>query len=1363
MLQNLNYKKLLLAIAFTGIAFGAFSQKEKAYESISIAQGLSQGMIFDMLQDAEGFIWAGTKNGLNRYDGYSFKVFVNDPYNNHSLSSNTIVKLFEDSKGRIWAGTENAGINMYDKKTGIFYRIANDPKNNNSLSGNGIRTIEEMPDGKMLIATDVAGLNMVTITNDFLTKDIPPPVTRFSLPGNTQVYGMGKDKNGNIWIGGMNGSVYEFNLKNNSFILLPNGRLYNNGYLNKDGTIVINNNLFLDNGKDIIPLFDTKKMPEGNIIYRPNSALWELHHREFHFYDISRWENGRALNWNEKLPIDTTARICYPFIIDKSGIVWSGSVGYGLRKYNTSNAIFTTLLKGISIRLIIPTTNNEIFWVDYGYKWRVIKDTQVTYAFKEIPAVEQIDNILISSKNDYWIKSDRTGYYAYNPSAASLTAYPKINANQPFGRKQPFLEDSKGNIWLPGQDGLISIYNKAANKLDSINIKKGNDKVLCTALFEDKAGVIWIGTENGFAKISFSNSTISSAQLQWFYNNGNNRNSLNYNFVSHFLEDPFKPEKYLWLSTKGGGLNRLDKTTGDFFHLTTKDGLPDDVVYGILTDSAGNIWGSTNKGIFCMIMKENTNVPSYSFRNFTKTAGLQDDEFNTGAYAKLPNGDLAFGGVNGLNIFNPVSVLKNGFTPHVFITNILIGNEAVLPNDKSGVLKHTIEYSPSITLNHLQDILTLEFSSLDFTAPTQNKYRYQLVGIDKDWIESGTRRTATYLHLPPGSYTFKVQGSNSQGLWSPEIAELKIIVNPPWWRTWWAYLLYALLTGVVLRAYFLFRINKAKLQSQLHFEQQEAKRIKELDTVKTQLYANITHEFRTPLTVILGMANQVKNNPEKYLDNGVDMIVRNGENLLNLVNEMLDLSKLENGKMTLNLVNGDIIRFLRYIVESFQSLAASQQKQFHFLSDTDELIVAFDSEKIRQIITNLFSNALKFTPEQGNVYVSVSQEAAENHDSKILVLKVKDTGIGIPENQIAHIFDRFYQLDNSHTRKAEGTGIGLALTKELVKLMNGSIAVKSPPVGATKGTEFIINIPLAKANAADDQGIVIPAFEGNGTIIRAEEKANHKLISPINTGSIHPLILLVEDNADVVAYTASCLPDYKLAVGKDGREGFEIATEIIPDLIITDVMMPFVDGFEMCRKLRQDEKTSHIPIIMLTAKADIQSKLEGIEKGADVYLEKPFHKEELLLRIKKLLELRKSLQLYYSRQIGIAENSGALPQAETGVVKEEKTEHEFVKKVRRIVETNFVNYEFSVEQLCKSIFMSHSQLHRKLDALTGCSPNKFIRIVRLNKAKELLASPNLPIAAVALDCGYNDPGYFTRVFKQEYGVTPQEWRAGIKQ
>lgn len=1359
--------KAFFTLLMLGRALLATAQTSSLYESITTAQGLSQGMIFDLLQDKEGFIWVATKNGLNRYDGYNFKVFANDPYNANSLSSNTVVKLFEDSKGRIWAGTENAGLNIYDKKSGKFYRITHTNSNPASLSGNGIRSILEMPDGRMLIATDVAGLNIVETGKDFFTKDAAPVITRLTLPNDAPVYGMGTDSNKITWIGGMDGTVYRFDPLKNNFIRLNNGILLNDGYLNPDSSKLINGNLYLSDGKDIYPLFNRSKTPAGNIILKPKQQLWENHHREEYFYAVYKQEPGKAIDWNNPLP-ETKIRLCYPFIIDRSGVLWSGSVGYGLRKYiSAGNNKFKTRMPpspAASVKWIIPVTATDIFLGDFAYGWsRLTNDSVKKNAFSHITGLTQVDNFIISRSGDYWVKSDNKGYLKYSPASGKLVSCPQVNGDKSIGTKQPMLEDSKGYIWLAAPGGKFTRIHNNTGDTDSFTINHTNarpisPKSLCTALYEDAQGVCWVGTPEGFASVIFSSNQKSTPSIKWFYNNSSNRNSLNYNHVSCFLDDPAAPEKFLWIATKGGGLNRLDKITGDFFHLTTKDGLPDDVVYGILPDDAGNIWGSTNKGIFCLIAAKSKRR-DWVFHNFTKANGLQDDEFNTGSYAKLPNGNLAFGGVNGLNIFDPKEILVPGFIPNVFITDILINNEPVSPGDKTAVLQNTIEQSTGITLNHLQDILTLEFSSLDLTASAQNKYRYQLAGVDKDWVESGTRRTATYLHLPAGKYIFKVQGSNSQGIWSDKIAELQITVLPPWWRSWWAYLVYIILLGFGIRAYFKFTVNRAKLKSQLSFEQLEAKRVKELDSVKTQLYTNITHEFRTPLTVILGMAQQVKNDPQGHLDNGMNMIIRNGQSLLNLVNEMLDLSKLETGKMTLQPVKGDIINFLRYIVESFHSLAESEKKQLHFLSGMDSMYVAYDPEKVRQIVANLLSNALKFTAQKGNIYITISENNFSKETGKsMLVIKVKDTGIGIPENQLEHIFERFYQLDNSHTRKTEGTGIGLALTKELVKLMEGEITVKSPPTGANRGTEFTVTLPLLNMPASEN--IIYPddikaaspkpiSSHSFSSIIPEEEKQ----------ASQKPLILLVEDNADVVAYTASCLPDYRLAVGQDGREGFEIASEIIPDLIITDVMMPFVDGFELCRQLRNDEHTSHIPIIMLTAKADMESKMEGLEKGADAYLEKPFNRDELLLRIKKLLELRKKLQQYYLKNAGLDKDTATETEALQEVpVIENKAGDEFLKRVREAIETHLADTGFTVEQLCKMVFMSHSQLHRKLDALTGCSPNKFIRIIRLTKAREMMKDSSVSIASIALDCGYNDPGYFARVFKQEYGVTPQDWR-----
>jgi signal transduction histidine kinase/DNA-binding response OmpR family regulator/ligand-binding sensor domain-containing protein len=1355
---------VIKAIFFAGflaaVGRAAHAQAPPLYESISIAQGLSQGMIFDLLQDREGFIWVATKNGLNRYDGYSFNVFANDPYNPASLSGNTIVELLEDSKGHIWAGTDNNGVNIYDKKKGVFYRLTHNNANPGSISSNSIKTIVEMTDGRFLVGTVNAGLNIISLGNEFFEKGAAAQITRLALPNNTQLYGMGSDGNARIWVGGMDGAVYQFNPGQNSFARLPDAKLYNSGHYNADGSLLANNNLFLANGLTVTPLFDTTRIPAGNLLLNPLGTPWDNIHREPYYYKLAPWQAGKSPDFTEALPVDTSRRIIYPFMIDRSGILWSGSLGYGLRKYHTVNNRFTTQASGNSLRLLVPVAANEIIWADFSYQWSTLKEgITAKGAFSKIPSVNEIDNFIVAKTNDYWIKSDNSGYHKYNPSTRLLQAYPAINPGQVFGNKQPFMEDSKGNIWLPGQEGAITLLNTATEKISQFSINTNKTKLLITHLYEDKQGSFWVGAETGMAKLSFTNGMAAAPVIKWFYNDNSTRNSLNYNHVSCFLDDPVAPDQYLWISTKGGGLNRLDKSNGTFIHLTAKNGLPDDVVYGLLADAAGNIWGSTNKGIFCM-MASKDKQDSWSFRNFTKADGLQDDEFNTGAFAKLPDGQLAFGGVNGINIFNPKAILAANFTPNVFITSLSVNNQPVLPGDASGVLQKTIEQSGHITLTYQQDILTLDFAALDFTAPAQNKYRYQLVGIDKDWVESGTRRSATYLHLPAGQYTFKVQGSNSQGVWSDQTAELNITVLPPWWRTWWAYLAYIFAILLAIRLYLKFKVNKARLKAQLQYQQEEAKRVKELDSIKTQLYTNITHEFRTPLTVILGMARQVTANPDRHFTNGMDMIVRNGESLLNLVNELLDLSKLESGKMTLQLTHGDLISFLRYVVESFQSLAASQNKQFHFLSDVDELSVAFDGEKMRQIITNLLSNALKFTPEKGNVYVSLMQDTNIDEAIAQLIIKVKDTGIGIPENQIPYIFDRFYQLDNSATRKAEGTGIGLALTKELVKLLGGSITVKSPPVGATKGTEFTVSLPftLVPRSEAPSAAATSALREPAHTIISKQSAA----VAPdTNNNTDTPLILLVEDNADVVAYTASCLPDYKLSVGRDGREGFEIATDIVPDLIITDVMMPFVDGFEMCRQLRADERTSHIPIIMLTAKADMQSKLEGIEQGADVYLEKPFNREELLLRIRKLLETRQQLQQYYMKLAGMGVSAGAEAAATAALPPEAATENEFVIKVRTVIEAHLEDYHFSVEQLCKKIFMSHSQLHRKLHALVGCSPNKFIRMVRLAKAQQLLRSSDESIAAIALASGFNDPGYFARVFKQEFGCTPVEWKGRV--
>ncbi len=1369
---NRNTKTKIAAMAVFVMAwFSMLAQQPQDFEVISTEQGLSQGMVFAIMQDREGFLWIATKDGLNRYDGYHFRVFTNDPYDPWSLSNNHVRLITEDSKGRIWASMDNSGVNVYNKKTGRFHRIQHDADDLGSLSSNRVKFIREAPDGKMLVVTDNAGLDVLDVPVDFFEKNTPPRVTRMGFPDtNTTIRSLGIDKKGRIWINGFNRSLYRFETVGNRFTKVADGIDFIPGHANDDGSIWCNPGPYLWDGQSAFPLFDQPLEVYGGLDMHPDGTMWIITDKGLKSCDISKWKPDHPLPLPKPWMFDSPTPDLQTYAIDKAGNLWVGTSGYGLRKMNLDRSKFRHEAAGFSVRFLLPLSNTDFFLGAYPVEWWRLNngklDKKPTSWLEPETAV---DGMLVSRSGEYYLWTNK-GLKRYNPANRSLSHLPAI---PDYGDKQPMYEDRRGNIWFAGFSGALSRLNPANGKVTTFNYKAPGGSVLAnlysTAFYEDREGTFWIGTEDGFVRARPKDGDPGAFDFAWFRNNPEDRNSLNYNHVSCFLDDPADPGRYLWICTKGGGLNRLDKKNGDFSHWTAENsGLPNNVVYGLLPDEAGNLWGSTNQGLFCATpAPHQKNEPSdhspdnkkvtgrgYVFLNFTKKDGLQDNEFNTGAFAKLPDGTLAFGGVNGLNIFDPKEILVEGFEPKVFITNILVNNKPVLPGDGSGVLTNTIETSKSITLKHKQDILTLEFASLDFTNPGQNKYRYQLVGVDDAWVELGNRRAATFLHLPPGNYTFRLQGSNSRGMWSEHIASLDINNLPPWWRSWWAYLGYLVLLAAGVREYFRFSINRAKLKQQLAYETREAERVKELDALKTELYTNITHEFRTPLTVILGMAKQALDNPADHFRSGLEMIIRSGQSLLKLVNEMLDLSKLESGKMTLHMVQGDVISFLRYLVEAFHSLAESQRKNLYFRSDTDSFHMDFDPEKLRQIVSNLLSNALKFTPSGGDIYLTVGQQSLAGDSTKLVII-VKDTGIGIPEAHLDSVFDRFYQVEGGETLHVGGSGIGLALTRELVKHMGGEIMVKSPPDGAKNGSEFTVALPVKRSA---EISMVVDEYAGTsyfGSLSGLPASDRSLSLSPNHSfSSALPLILLVEDNPDVVAYTASCLPDYRLLVAKNGQEGLDLAIETIPDLILSDVMMPLMNGIELCRRLKADHRTSHIPIVMLTAKADLESKLEGLEQGADAYLAKPFYKNELLVRIRKLLDLRQQLQKFYLGTAGLSEIAApAKVQLAT-----EKVEDAFVKKVRELVEMHLTDVNFSVEKLCREVHLSQSQLQRKLDALTGCAPNRFIRIIRLAKAKELLKYEDFTIAEVAFNCGFNDPGYFSRAFKLEFGMTAAEYR-----
>ncbi len=602
---------------------------------------------------------------------------------------------------------------------------------------------------------------------------------------------------------------------------------------------------------------------------------------------------------------------------------------------------------------------------------------------------------------------------------------------------------------------------------------------------------------------------------------------------------------------------------------------------------------------------------------------------------------------------------------------------------------------------------------------------------DDDWQYVGNQRQATFTNLAPGKYTLLVKASNADGVWNEKTSAIQIVILPPWWRTWWANLLYALTFVGVILGVFRYQRERWLLQARLQMEQREAERLKEVDTLKTNLYANITHEFRTPLTAILGANDQIRIAPEKWLEPGTAMIQRNGQQLLDLINQMLDLSKLETGKMNSHWIQGDIVAYLRYIFDSFHSLAASKALEMHFLAKKESVLMDYDPEKLLRIMNNLLSNAIKFTPPAGQIYLQVDQVVDLGGAVEI---KLRDTGIGIAENQLPHIFDRFYQVDDSTTRGAEGTGIGLALVREIVKHLEGTLAVESEP---GLGTVFSIQLPIHnKAKFLDPPSITRLEVGYPETVVVEQEQSDK------------PVVLIIEDNPDVVQYLQACLADrYQVLVAINGEEGIQKAIEMVPDAIISDVMMPLKDGFVVTAELKEHEITSHIPIILLTAKADVASRILGLRRGADDYLAKPFHKEELLVRLDNLIATRVKLQKRYASIIQLPEPS------EDVIVQKEDA---FIQRVVAVLEQHYTDPGFKIPQFCRAIGMSKTQLHNKLKALAKLSCTEMINRFRLEKSKNLLETTRMNVAEVAYAVGYNGPKYFSDRYLEVFGERPSE-------
>ena len=1344
--------------------------------SITIDDGLSQGMIFDILKDKDGFMWLATKNGLNRYDGYDFKVYTNDPFDSLSIAGDVVLAILEDSKGRFWVSTESNGLNYFDKETETFHPVNLDSVDDKNLKvrGRSISTIKEDVHGNIwvkqkdyLLKLEITDFQQ-QIKTGFSAKIFPDNWLRSIL-----------DKKGELWVANPRSiGIVRWNNQIQDFVPVPNisnGRIL--GPTSDALMWVYENKTFYQVNETGIKTFPLKNPPKptntqkllvGNF-FSYNSILEKYVFDEAHspqFYTVDFAADTEQTQLTPLFSLEKKEHVISHYQENET-TSWIGTNGYGVRKLVIKPKVFRHLLPNKSIQLINNLGNGKMIISTYPTKYLVdIQSGGFSTINKHHEFSLFVSNTLKSKKQGYWagmikkmgIKQEENFLVKLDDNFKEVKRYSNKSLEL-YGFKQ---EDNAGNVWIPQVNhdfAKLDIELDSLLHFDCSEHGLSSDKGYAQCLYLDGQGNLWKGMTNGLMKLEL-NENGQPINCLFFQTDPTNKNSLRNNSVASCLDDPLDPDTYLWVGTKGGGLNKLNKKTGQFEYFTTEDGLPNNVVYGILPDKENKLWLSTNKGLsqFDPVQK--------TFKNYRATDGLQDDEFNTNAcWKNEETGELFFGGINGITAFFPKDIKINEVRPNIYITDFKIHNETVfvgkqLKEQGENPLKKAIQFTEKINLAWHQNQLSFQFAALDYDAPEKNQYKFKLSIVNQDWVIADKSRIANYANLGPGNYVFEVMGSNSSGVWNETPTQLHITIHPPWWRTWWAYMGYIALIGFSFFQFYQFQIRRAKLKNQLLAEKKEAERLAEMDAMKTNFFANVSHELRTPLTLILSPLDGLLKN-EDLSNKGftqVKTIQQNGQNLLKLTNEILDLTKLESSKIALNEIPIALYPFIQRLVSVFETYAQKKGINLSLEYTADpQLQVNVDKNKLEKIVNNLLSNAVKFTPPDGAVKVILADLG------NALQIDVTDTGRGIHPDDLPHIFNRFYQSKQPNFTTG-GTGIGLAMAQEFAKLFGEDITVESD---LDKGSTFSFSFPKKEVMRplTDEDLLVIqqlakPLTEVLPSVTRTEVR--EEITSP-NFHSKTSTILIVEDNQQLRSYIHSLLGNsHHVFTAENGQDALDWLNnqdaDHYPDLIISDIMMPIMDGFQLLKTLKASNQYCSIPIVMLTARVELEDKLTALRIGVDDYIIKPFVEEELLARVENLLTNAK-----VRRQLITVEepNEQDISEKEETITPERPTNQEdlqWLAEMEKQVLENLPDFDFNLDRLSEMIYLSPRQIRRRLKQLTGLSFNHYLKEARFSKARQLLEKGEVnSVKKLAYEIGMRDVKYFSQQFKVHFGKPPSAY------
>ncbi|WP_372774254.1 two-component regulator propeller domain-containing protein [Mangrovibacterium sp.] len=1370
----------ILTLICTLFVFSSFGINFRKYD---MGSGLSHNSVMCVTQSQDGFIWIGTRDGLCRFNGVSNTVYKQNFDDTNSISNNSINCLFEASDGKLWIGT-TMGLNCYSPKTDRFekFTLQADGK---GISQNYIRAIIETNEGKILIGNPF-GIDIYDPTTNAFEAI---PIEKSNTLKDNIITCFFKDSNNRIWVGQRSG-VYLFT--NNSFERVCLDKklesLFDKFEIrdireDSNGTIWV--------ATEEYGLYAFKYQSNQCEDFRnytvSNSNIVSNHIRKIYIADDEIWigtmdglsifspTKGSFKNFQYSAddPDGISNNSIRDILGDNQGGIWLATYAGGVNYYHPQNNLFphyksttedTNFLTSNVISFFLEEKNGDL-WIATeggGLIFREFSKNKTNHYLNQKNRNSLVQNYVKSlaqdEKGNLWIGTFN-GLSYFDRETGIFTNYlndPEDQNSLIKNQVHSLFIDNQNLIWIGTNGGGLQTFNPASKQFKLIlsdEVKNVN------VIMADQKDRIWVGHQSGLAcldRLTGKKIDISSLLKQL---------PLSVQYVQCLFEDRLGR---IWVGTQGFGLFLIHEE--EIFWYNTEKGLPDNTVNAITEDAKGNFWLSTNQGVSKINLDDSIESSTkLKSKTYSKSQGIQGLQFLPNSILHSKSGLIYAGGVNGFNVFDPEKVDDRDFFPPIIFTDLRIRS-----NTKEGVKHWPVQNLTTshrdLKLNYQFRDISVDFLGINYTDPENTYYRYQLLGIEKDWVYIAKQRTINFNYLPAGKYELRLQASTNESNWGDTYQSLSFEILRPWWLTGWAFAGYLLFLGLFLAIFFSLSKRWANLNNRLEMEQFQRTKEDELHQLKLKFFTDVSHELRTPLTLIVSPLEQIIQQPDlnSRLRNQLSLIQRNGNRMMRLINKVLDLRRLETGHEQLKAAPGDLVKFLTETSLAFKESATAKNIEFKFIPLEPTLEIYFDRDKMEMILYNLLSNAIKNTKQNGRITLELSvantEQISRNKlqtESSYAEIRVSDNGRGIPSELLDRIFERFFVSQTRESRRSLDSGVGLELTKRLVELHKGIISVESRERTSEEDgfTCFSILFPMGKNHlsndeiasdykSSEDSSQYVKTIQEAEALDGAENEEIEELPTEFEQNSSETRLLIVEDNAEVRSFIKSLFTNqYLVEVAENGKIGLQMATENVPDLIVCDVMMPEMDGMELCKRIKTDVRTSHIPVILLTARTAITFKYEGLETGADDYITKPFSADYLKLRVRNLIRQREMIRNHFTRET-------IFDPAKITVT---SVDERLLKKAVDYIGEHMTDASLSVEKLSSELGLSRVHLYRKIKALTNLTAVEFIRSIRLKRAAMLLQENKLNVNEVSYLVGFDDVDYFRRCFKQQFGVAPSEY------